>query len=101
MAEASSVDASALAVLFAYDFPELWHSWRHQRVYVAARGYGCVATHLRGYGGTTARLRAFHSPVESNSPAKLVIYRHVLSFLRVQVFVVGHNYIIRTALKNP
>ena len=99
------MDASAPAVLFVHDFPELWYSWHHQMGYLAVRGYRCVAPDLRGYGGTTAppepsSYTVFHIvgdlvvlvdtlhlppvrargsvppfPVESNSPTKLRMQR--------------------------
>ncbi|KAA8548956.1 hypothetical protein F0562_000640 [Nyssa sinensis] len=40
-------------VLFIHGFPELWYSWRHQIVFLAAHGYRAVAPDLRGYGDTT------------------------------------------------
>ncbi|XP_058203182.1 uncharacterized protein LOC131317651 isoform X2 [Rhododendron vialii] len=40
-------------VLFLHGFPELWYSWRHQILYMAAHGYRAVAPDLRGYGDTT------------------------------------------------
>ncbi|KAG5559877.1 hypothetical protein RHGRI_003237 [Rhododendron griersonianum] len=40
-------------VLFLHGFPELWYSWRHQILYMAAQGYRAVAPDLRGYGDTT------------------------------------------------
>ncbi|CAK9145599.1 unnamed protein product [Ilex paraguariensis] len=40
-------------VLFLHGFPELWYTWRHQMVYMAAQGYRAVAPDLRGYGDTT------------------------------------------------
>ncbi|RWW25063.1 hypothetical protein GW17_00010606 [Ensete ventricosum] len=41
-------------VLFVHGFPELWYSWRHQIVSLAARGYHAVAPDLRGYGDSDA-----------------------------------------------
>lgn len=41
-------------VLFIHGFPELWYSWRHQMVALAARGYRAIAPDLRGYGDTDA-----------------------------------------------
>jgi pimeloyl-ACP methyl ester carboxylesterase len=37
-------------VLFLHGFPEIWYSWRHQMLAVAAAGYRTVAPDWRGYG---------------------------------------------------
>ena len=36
--------------VFLHGFPEIWYSWRHQMVAVAAAGYRAVAPDWRGYG---------------------------------------------------
>ncbi|RWW31427.1 hypothetical protein GW17_00003937 [Ensete ventricosum] len=41
-------------VLLIHGFPELWYSWRHQIVALAAHGYHAVAPDLRGFGDTDA-----------------------------------------------
>ncbi|XP_065863684.1 uncharacterized protein [Euphorbia lathyris] len=41
-------------ILFIHGFPELWYSWRHQIVALAAQGYQAVAPDMRGYGDTDA-----------------------------------------------
>lgn len=41
-------------VLFLHGFPELWYSWRHQILFLAARGFRAVAPDLRGFGDTEA-----------------------------------------------
>lgn len=41
-------------VLLLHGFPELWYSWRHQIVFLAAHGYRAVAPDLRGFGDTDA-----------------------------------------------
>ncbi|KAL6643485.1 hypothetical protein ACP70R_018251 [Stipagrostis hirtigluma subsp. patula] len=38
------------AVVFLHGFPEIWYSWRHQMLAVAAAGYRVVAPDWRGYG---------------------------------------------------
>ncbi|KAK8444814.1 hypothetical protein SEVIR_9G203900v4 [Setaria viridis] len=38
------------AVVFLHGFPEIWYSWRHQMLAVAAAGYRAVAPDWRGYG---------------------------------------------------
>nr|KAJ0187802.1 hypothetical protein LSAT_V11C900460970 [Lactuca sativa] len=40
-------------ILLLHGFPELWYSWRHQILYLAAHGYRAVAPDPRGYGDTT------------------------------------------------
>jgi pimeloyl-ACP methyl ester carboxylesterase len=37
-------------VLFLHGFPEIWYSWCHQMLAVAAAGYRAVAPDWRGYG---------------------------------------------------
>lgn len=37
-------------MVFAHGFPEIWYSWRHQMLAVAAAGYRAVAPDWRGYG---------------------------------------------------
>ncbi|KAI8012430.1 Epoxide hydrolase A [Camellia lanceoleosa] len=80
-------------VLFLHGFPELWYSWRHQILYMAAQGYRAVAPDLRGYGDTTG------PPV--NDFTKFTIL-HVLGDIMAlldkiapdedKVFVVGHDW---------
>ncbi|KAK8479614.1 hypothetical protein V6N13_030952 [Hibiscus sabdariffa] len=41
-------------ILFLHGFPDLWYSWRHQIIALAALGYRALAPDLRGYGGTDA-----------------------------------------------
>jgi pimeloyl-ACP methyl ester carboxylesterase len=41
-------------VLLCHGWPELWYSWRHQRVALAAAGFRAVAPDMRGFGRTTA-----------------------------------------------
>jgi len=36
--------------VFLHGFPEIWYSWRHQMLAVAAAGYRAVAPDCRGYG---------------------------------------------------
>ncbi|KAL6641258.1 hypothetical protein ACP70R_019439 [Stipagrostis hirtigluma subsp. patula] len=37
-------------VVFLHGFPEIWYTWRHQMLAVAAAGYRAVAPDWRGYG---------------------------------------------------
>lgn len=76
-------------VLLIHGFPELWYTWRHQIIALAASGYRAVAPDMRGYGGTDA-------PTE----ARGYTYGHIIGDLVAlmdelgahQVFVVGHDW---------
>jgi pimeloyl-ACP methyl ester carboxylesterase len=37
-------------VVFLHGFPEIWYTWRHQMLAVAAAGYRAIAPDIRGYG---------------------------------------------------
>jgi pimeloyl-ACP methyl ester carboxylesterase len=37
-------------VVFLHGFPEIWYTWRHQMLAVAAAGYRAIAPDSRGYG---------------------------------------------------
>lgn len=37
-------------MVFLHGFPEIWYTWRHQMLAVAAAGYRAVAPDWRGYG---------------------------------------------------
>jgi pimeloyl-ACP methyl ester carboxylesterase len=37
-------------VVFLHGFPEIWYTWRHQMLAVAAAGYRASAPDSRGYG---------------------------------------------------
>ncbi|MEA2931085.1 MAG: hypothetical protein QOG38_3513 [Hyphomicrobiales bacterium] len=41
-------------VLMCHGWPEIWYSWRHQLVALAAAGFRAVAPDMRGFGRTTA-----------------------------------------------
>ncbi|PIM97865.1 Soluble epoxide hydrolase [Handroanthus impetiginosus] len=80
-------------VLFLHGFPELWYSWRHQMVFMAARGYRAVAPDMRGYGETTG------APLED--PSKFTVLHLVGDLILLldaiapnedKVFVVGHDW---------
>ncbi|MQM15566.1 hypothetical protein Taro_048512 [Colocasia esculenta] len=77
------------AVFFLHGFPELWYSWRHQILGLAARGYRAIAPDLRGYGDTdvpesTAAYSIFHIVGD------LVALLDALGLDKV--FVVGHDW---------
>ncbi|KAG5559873.1 hypothetical protein RHGRI_003233 [Rhododendron griersonianum] len=80
-------------VLFLHGFPELWYSWRHQILYMAAHGYRAVAPDLRGYGNTTG------APVhDSTKFTALHVVGDIIALLDAiapdekQVFVVAHDW---------
>ncbi|PKA58415.1 Protein PHYLLO, chloroplastic [Apostasia shenzhenica] len=77
------------AVLFIHGFPELWYSWRHQIVSLAARGYRAVAPDLRGFGDTDAP-----PDVAAYSIFDIVgdLVALIESLGEDKVFVVGHNW---------
>ncbi|PIA61318.1 hypothetical protein AQUCO_00300688v1 [Aquilegia coerulea] len=76
-------------VLLIHGFPELWYTWRHQIVSLAAKGFRAVAPDLRGYGDTKP------STAVNNST-----YFHIVGDLIAlidnlgveKVFVVGHDW---------
>ncbi|KAL3812861.1 hypothetical protein ACJIZ3_014129 [Penstemon smallii] len=80
-------------VLFLHGFPELWYSWRHQMVFMAARGYRAVAPDMRGYGDTTG------APLDDPSKfsilhlvGDLILLLDAISPNEDKVFVVGHDW---------
>ncbi|CAK9160237.1 unnamed protein product [Ilex paraguariensis] len=80
-------------VLFLHGFPELWYSWRHQILYLAAHGYRAVAPDLRGYGDTTG------APINDHTKfTTLHIVGDIVGLLDAvapnedKVFVVGHDW---------
>ncbi|KAK9099062.1 hypothetical protein Syun_026107 [Stephania yunnanensis] len=76
-------------VLFLHGFPELWYSWRHQIVSLAASGYHAVAPDLRGYGDTDAP-----SPISSYTCFHIVgdLIALIDTLGVQQVFLVGHDW---------
>ncbi|PKU66801.1 uncharacterized protein LOC110112431 [Dendrobium catenatum] len=76
-------------VLLLHGFPELWYSWRHQIVYLAARGYRAVAPDLRGFGDTDAP-----PDVDAYYMFHLVgdLIALINSLGQDKVFVVGHDW---------
>ncbi|XP_020594449.1 uncharacterized protein LOC110034537, partial [Phalaenopsis equestris] len=76
-------------VLFLHGFPELWYSWTHQILSLAARGYHAVAPDLRGYGDTEA-------PTDMAAYSIFHIVGDVVALIaslgQEQVFVVGHDW---------
>ncbi|XP_059647731.1 uncharacterized protein LOC132294022 isoform X2 [Cornus florida] len=80
-------------VLFLHGFPELWYTWRHQILYMAAHGYRAVAPDLRGHGDTTG-----DTTTSAASYTTLQIVGDLIALLdaeapdQSQVFVVGHDW---------
>ncbi|PKU81337.1 hypothetical protein MA16_Dca022843 [Dendrobium catenatum] len=76
-------------VLFLHGFPELWYSWRHQILFLAARGYRAVAPDLRGFGDTEA-------PPDIAAYSIFHIVGDIVALIdslgQDQVFVVGHDW---------
>ncbi|KAK8952018.1 hypothetical protein KSP39_PZI003808 [Platanthera zijinensis] len=76
-------------VLLLHGFPELWYSWRHQILSLAARGYRAVAPDLRGYGDTEA-------PADVGAYSIFHIVGDLVALIESlgqdQVFVVGHDW---------
>ncbi|KAL5701330.1 hypothetical protein ACHQM5_026676 [Ranunculus cassubicifolius] len=76
-------------ILFIHGFPELWYTWRHQIIFLAAQGYRAVAPDLRGYGDTV-------SPTSIESYSILQIVGDLIALIGTlgvdKVFVVGHDW---------
>ncbi|XP_068660824.1 uncharacterized protein [Aristolochia californica] len=77
------------AVLFVHGFPELWYSWRHQIVGLAAHGYRCIAPDMRGFGDTDTP-PSHTSYTIFHTVADLVALLDALGL--EQVFLVGHDW---------
>lgn len=80
-------------ILFIHGFPELWYTWRHQMVYMAAHGYRAVAPDLRGFGETTG------APTDDATKfttlhvvGDLVELINAIAPDQDKVFVVGHDW---------
>ncbi|KAH7655046.1 Soluble epoxide hydrolase protein [Dioscorea alata] len=76
-------------VLLIHGFPELWYSWRHQILGLAARGYHAVAPDLRGFGDTDI-------PPSSSSYTMFHVVGDIVALIHAlgqdKVFVVGHDW---------
>ncbi|KAH7859324.1 hypothetical protein Vadar_034628 [Vaccinium darrowii] len=80
-------------VLFLHGFPELWYSWRHRILFMAAHGYRAVAPDLRGYGDTTG------APLDDATKfTTLHVVGDIIALLDAiapdekQVFLVAHDW---------
>lgn len=81
-------------VLFLHGFPELWYTWRHQMVYMAAHGYRTVAPDLRGLGDTTGAPTG-----DATKFTMLHVVGDIVALIGAvaapeeeKVFVVGHDW---------
>ncbi|KAA8548957.1 hypothetical protein F0562_000641 [Nyssa sinensis] len=79
-------------VLFIHGFPELWYSWRHQIVYLAAHGYRAVAPDLRGYGDTTGAPTSPAQYTTLHVVGDIVALLDAIAPEQDKVFVVGHDW---------
>ncbi|KAA8527432.1 hypothetical protein F0562_034853 [Nyssa sinensis] len=84
--------AQGPVILFLHGFPELWYSWRHQILYMAARGYRAVAPDLRGYGDTTGAPTSFVSYTTLHVVGDIVALLDAVAPEQDKVFVVGHDW---------
>lgn len=76
-------------VLFLHGFPEIWYSWRHQMLAVAAAGYRAIAPDARGYGLSDQPLE----PEKTTFDDLVVDIIGLLDSLGInKVFVVGKDF---------
>ncbi|XP_076916849.1 epoxide hydrolase 1-like [Bidens hawaiensis] len=78
-------------VLLLHGFPELWYSWCHQILFLAANGYRAIAPDLRGFGDTT------WAPVDDPTKfSSLHVVGDLVALIDAlgedKVFVVGHDW---------
>ena len=75
-------------VLMLHGFPELWYSWRHQIIGLAAKGYHAVAPDLRGFGDTDA-------------PSAISSYSifHLVGDIVALINVLGQEQVVRRLIK--
>jgi pimeloyl-ACP methyl ester carboxylesterase len=76
-------------VVLCHGFPELWYSWRHQLVALAAAGFHAVAPDMRGYGRT-------EQPPETDQYTLLHSIGDMVGLLDAleeeQAVIVGHDW---------
>ncbi|XP_056163685.1 uncharacterized protein LOC115689403 isoform X2 [Syzygium oleosum] len=77
-------------ILFIHGFPELWYTWRHQILGLAALGFRAVAPDLRGYGDSDA-------PAPADAYTALHVVGDLVALLDAvaaeeKAFVVGHDW---------
>ncbi|KAL1546005.1 epoxide hydrolase A-like [Salvia divinorum] len=77
-------------VLLLHGFPELWYTWRHQIVALAALGYRAVAPDLRGFGDSDA-------PPDAPSYSCLHVAGDIVALIESlgggePVFLVAHDW---------
>ena len=76
-------------VVFVHGWPELWYSWRHQVLAVAAAGFRAVAIDVRGYGGSERP-----QPVAAYTMAEITadVAGLVEALGEEQAILVGHDW---------
>ncbi|KAK3441125.1 hypothetical protein EUGRSUZ_B01579 [Eucalyptus grandis] len=76
-------------VLLIHGFPELWYTWRHQILGLAALGFRAVAPDLRGYGDSDA-------PAAADAYTALHVVGDLVGLLDAEgeekAFVVAHDW---------
>ncbi|KAF6989224.1 hypothetical protein CFC21_006572 [Triticum aestivum] len=76
-------------VVFLHGFPEIWYTWRHQMLAVAAAGYRAIAPDSRGYGLSDQP----PEDVEATWEDLVADVLAILDALSIQkVFLVGKDY---------
>ncbi|KAL6641260.1 hypothetical protein ACP70R_019441 [Stipagrostis hirtigluma subsp. patula] len=78
-------------VVFLHGFPEIWYSWRHQMVAVAAAGYRAIAPDWRGYGLSDQPPEAEEVSYDDVLDDLLGIL-DALSIPKVKAFLVGKDF---------
>nr|GEV19097.1 epoxide hydrolase [Tanacetum cinerariifolium] len=80
---------SSPAVIFLHGFPEIWYTWRHQMLAVAAAGFRVIAPDFRGYGLS-------ESPAEPEKASFADLISDTASILDAlaisKVFVIGKDF---------
>lgn len=81
-------------VLLLHGFPDLWYTWRHQIIHLAANGYRAVAPDLRGYGDTTGAPADDHTKftVHHIVGDLVALIDSIKDDIEDKVFVVGHDW---------
>ncbi|XP_057950238.1 uncharacterized protein LOC131145150 isoform X2 [Malania oleifera] len=85
----ADIGTGSSVVVFLHGFPEIWYTWRHQMLAVAAAGFRAIAPDYRGYGLSDQPLHP-----DKTSFADLVSdLLAILDFLGIiKVFLVGKDF---------
>ncbi|XP_057950239.1 uncharacterized protein LOC131145151 [Malania oleifera] len=85
----ADIGTGSSVVVFLHGFPEIWYTWRHQMLAVAAAGFRAIAPDYRGYGLSDQPLQP-----DKTSFADLVSdLLAILDFLGIsKVFLVGKDF---------